>query len=129
MLLGAIVYMLTVSNTGSWALALFVSAVAGFGSGVLTALANRLVGIPTVVASLMVASGLYSINWLLLGKPNQYLHDAWTLPGVGSGFAGVTALLFWIVSLCIGVVVLLHFAGNTLWGLRLRALGENKVNS
>src|SRR5205807_5615025 len=92
-----------------------------------TAAVNKLVRVPTVVAGLLVSSALYSVTWLVLGRPNQFLDPMHTLIGNVSGVAGVGYLLLWLVLICsLTVAALVVFAGS-IWGLRTRAIGENPL--
>jgi len=124
---GAVAYAIATGSGYPPLIALFFSIVAGTIAGLCTGLINRLVKIPSVVAALLVASGMYSVNWLLLGKPNQFLTEQQTLVGNLPGIDGALALLFWLIGLVIAIGILLSFFAHTVWGLRARAIGENPL--
>jgi len=64
---------------------------------------------------------------LILAKPNQFLDSPYTLVGDVPGLTGVVhllALLGLISTFTVGCLVV--FAGS-IWGLRMRAIGENPL--
>lgn len=108
-------------------LAVFCSIAAGALAGSCTAAVNKLVKVPTVVSGLLVSSALYSITWLMLGKPNQFLDSPHTLVGDFSGVTAVIHLLVWLVIICAATVAGIVVFGGSIWGLRTRAIGENPL--
>jgi putative ABC transport system permease protein len=108
-------------------LALVAAAIAGAGAGVCTAIITRFVSIPSVVSGLLVSSALYSVNWLILGKPNLFLEPKLTLVGDISGISGTVILLFWLIFFCVAIIIGLSIFSGSIWGLRSRAIGENPL--
>jgi putative ABC transport system permease protein len=125
--LGACAYAKAVLNGVPPVIALLLAFCAGCMAGCCTAAVNRFVKIPPVVAGLLVSSGLYSVTWLLLGKPNQFLDSQFTLAGDVSGVAAAWRLLVWLILIATIVVMIVSAFGRCFWGLRLRALGENPL--
>lgn len=125
--LGASIYVkAAISGTPTMA-AIAAAIAAGALAGACTAAVNRLARVPTVVAGLLVSSALYSITWLILGRPNQFLDPAYTLVGNVTGAAGARLLLAWLVVICGLTVGLLVVFSGSVWGLRARAVGENPL--
>lgn len=125
--LGACFYAVAVGNGVTPVIGIVMAAVAGALAGSCTAGINKLVGVPTVVAGLLVSSSLYSLTWLLLGKPNQFLEPTLTLVGDVSGFVWAWHLLLWLCVICAITVILLNVFAGSIWGLRVRAIGENPL--
>jgi putative tryptophan/tyrosine transport system permease protein len=125
--LGACIYVKAASIGVSPLVAIAFSIAAGALAGSCTAAVNRFVRVPTVVAGLLVSSALYSVTWLVLGRPNQFLDPIHTLIGNVSGVAGVTYLLIWLILICSLTIAALVVFGGSIWGLRARAIGENPL--
>jgi putative ABC transport system permease protein len=125
--LGAAVFATAVNKGVTPFTALVVSFVAGAAAGSFTTFLNRTVRIPSVVAGLLVASSLYSISWLLMKRPNQFVDPGNTLIGDISGLAGVRDMAAWICALLFISSIFLWVLSQTIWGLRMRAIGENPL--
>lgn len=125
--LGATVYAQAAVHGIPLLLALLAAVVCGAAAGALTATANRFARLPTVVAGLAVASALYSINWLLLGKPNQFLDTQFTFGGSAGGMHSLLLLLLCALGAVVTIIVLLDLFSRSITGLRLRAIGENPL--
>lgn len=113
-----------------WApgISIVLSVVAGMVAGFVTSILNRLLKLPAVVAGLLVASALYSINLMILGMPYYPLDQRYSLIGnVPLLDGGYVFLLVWLVPLCTFVTVVLTLFAGTKWGLRARAIGENPL--
>jgi len=123
--LGAVAYVTAATAGHPMAVAVASAPLAGGLAGCCTALLHRLVGTPAVVAGMLVSSAAYSVAWLALGKPNQFLDPSLTFVGERSGEAAAWRLLVWLAAFTTAVVVFLAVLVNTVWGLRLRAIGEN----
>ena len=108
-------------------LCVIIAFVAGCFAGCCTAAVNRLAKIPSVVSGLLVSSALYSLSWMILGKPNQYLDSRLTLVGDVTGPVAAGHLLFWLFVITLIIVATVSVIGRSLWGLQLRALGENPL--
>lgn len=107
--------------------ALSVALLMGGIAGGVTAGVNRFAKVPSVVSGLLVASALYSCDWFLLSKPNQYLDKEMTLAGDRPDRLGILILLGWLLALLTVIVISLCLFANTSWGIRLRAIGENPL--
>jgi putative ABC transport system permease protein len=125
--LGACVYVKAVTFGMPLFLALFASILAGILAGMTTASLNKIIKIPTVVSGLLVSTGLYSLSWLLLGKPNQFLQPKFTFIGDITGINASFHLFLWFVVFVILILFLLKIFGDSIWGLKLRAIGENHL--
>jgi putative ABC transport system permease protein len=123
--IGGAVYVEAIGNAAPQLAAVAAAALFGALAGCVTAGINRWGRVPSVVAGLLTSSGLYSVAWLLLGRPNRFIARSHTMVGDLSGATGAFGLLI-IVFISIGfVVTLLSFFSGSLWGLRLQAIGEN----
>lgn len=125
--LGAIGYVIAVINGIPAFLAIPISIILGTLAGVATALINRFFQVPAIVAGLLMSSALYSLNWLLLGKPNQFLRPELTLIGNVPGESGAWYLLILISIACLIVVITLSILSHSTLGIRIRGIGENSL--
>lgn len=107
--------------------ALGLALLSGVVAGLITAFLNRAVRIPAIVAGLVVSLSLFSASWLLLGKPNLFLDSQKTLMGDLLGIDSSRMLLEWLLVFCATVVGLMICFSQSIWGLRLRAIGENPL--
>lgn len=96
-------------------------------AGICTAAVNTLARVPTVIAGLLVSSALYSVTWLFMGKPNQFIDPELTLVGNVSGATAAWFLLVWLAVIWLLIIVALTIAADSMWGLRIRAIGENPL--
>jgi len=106
-----------------WAALLGISS--GFALGIITASFNKFLKIPAIIAGLITSTATYSLGWLILDKPNQPLN------GSGEFFSynmTTNSVLLCVVLLLLLAVILFLFNlfGSSIWGLKLRALGENE---
>jgi putative ABC transport system permease protein len=125
--LGGCAYAKAVLHGAPPVIALILAIFAGCLAGCCTAAVNRFARIPPVVAGLLVSSGLYSVTWMVLGKPNQFLDSQFTLVGDVTGVAAALRLLVWLIFITGLIVMTISTLGRSFWGLRLRALGENPL--
>jgi len=125
--IGACFYVKAVGLGASPLFALLSSIVGGVLAGFVTAALNKLIRIPTVVAGLLTSAALYSLSWLVLGKPNQFLDPNFTLIGDVGGFTGALQLTCWLLAFSVSAIILLAVFGETFWGLKARAIGENPL--
>lgn len=103
----------------------------GFAAGYLTATLNVRFGILNILAGILVAIGLYSINLRVMGGPNAPLLGQRT---IFSGLNGFGVPSFWLTPLLAGaIVVTVKFALDlflsTGVGLAMRAAGANPAMS
>jgi putative ABC transport system permease protein len=109
-----------------WA-SLCLAALAGGCAGLTTAGVNKVLRVPSVVAGLLVSTALYSASLLVLGKPNQFL-PVEVLFGRSATNDEVTMRSALInISVVSTATVLLALGSRTLYGIRLRAVGENPL--
>lgn len=125
--LGGATYVVTANAGVPPLLSILLAVLAGGLAGSCTAAVNRFARVPAVVAGLLVALGLYSASWLLLGKPNAFLPAALTLIGAIPGPHGALHLLVWLLAFCGIILILLAVFANSIWGLRARAIGDNPL--
>ena len=126
-ILGACVFVKAVPFGTPILLCIFLSITSGVLAGFTTAALNKFLRIPSVVAGLLVSISLYSVCWLLLGKPNQFLNPVNTLVGDVIGpLAAITFFIWLLFFLVLTITILAVFAG-TIWGHRIRAIGENPL--
>ena len=123
--LGGCAYV-TVAMSG-WGVfpAIIAALVAGMLAGFVTAALNQLIKIPTVISGLLVSTALYSISWMLLGKPNQFLETKYTLVGNSYNIDASWGLFLWLALFLLISISFLSIFGQSIWGLRIRAIGEN----
>jgi putative ABC transport system permease protein len=126
--LGAAVAVVMILNFGwnPW-LATVLAAAAGFCAGLVTAFLNVRYGILHILAGILVAIALYSINLRIMGGPNKSLIGA---PSVFSAFQGLGVPSYIVdpVLLCVIAVlfkVLLDLFLATGIGMAMRAAGTN----
>jgi putative tryptophan/tyrosine transport system permease protein len=125
--IGAAIYVKAVGSGFSPALAIIFSIAAGAMGGCCTAIITQFIKVPSVVAGLLVSSAFYSINWLILGKPNQFLEPSMTLVGDVPGLMGTWGLLIWLTLFCLIVILGLDLFSKSIWGIRTRAIGQNPI--
>jgi putative ABC transport system permease protein len=109
-----------------WA-ATFGAIAAGFGAGFITALLNVRFGILHILAGILVAIALYSINLRIMGGPNLPLLGAQT---VFSPLQGWSVPAYMLSPIMLGIIVLLVKAALDLFlhtgiGISMRAAGAN----
>ncbi|MBS0203956.1 MAG: hypothetical protein JSS49_13710 [Planctomycetes bacterium] len=122
--LGAVAFVTIMGLHGNWLFAMGMAALAGALAGTVTAFVNQWFRVAPVIASLVTSTGLYSICWFILRKPNQFVETKWTLTGPLSGTVPSLILCSAVgLTVAAGVAVLAIF-GSSLLGLRLRAVGE-----
>ena len=108
-------------------LAILFAFFAGSLCGVVTGSLNRFIKIPPVISGLMMSIALYSVGWKILGKPNQFLENTQTLVGNVTGEKYNIELLCYLAVIVVAVIFLLNIFSETIWGLRIKAVGENPV--
>ncbi|MEO9850186.1 MAG: hypothetical protein ABJH72_09710 [Reichenbachiella sp.] len=127
--LGGCVYVQLTSVGVPAVLAILISILCGFIAGLGTSLLNQVIRIPAFIAGLLMSGALYSINWLLLGKPNQYA-EATQMMGHWLSGREYNHYLILISTLCLAsIIFILKTYGDSIWGLRIRAVGENNILS
>lgn len=115
--IGGAIFAKTLLMTQSLMLGLMLGFFASFICGVITVVVALKLKIPSLLASIIVMSALYSVSMRILGQPNMAL--------LGLDFAlPVTTLVYAILLI---FVVGLIFLLNTEFGLMFFALGKNKA--
>lgn len=127
--LGAAITAVCLTSGANPFLSALAAAVAGAAAGLLTAGLHIVLGIPVVLAGLVMSIGLFSVTLHVLGSPTVSLIDAETIfanvapPGVGMDTVQICVLAI-IVSFVLGMFA---FFLRTELGLALRASGVNSV--
>lgn len=119
-----------VALSGHPVLAIFAAIGSGIASGFVTALLQTKMGIESLLAGIIVNTGLYTINIMIMGKSTLSLNDTttvftWAKSALADTFLApyyklVVALVFMLI-----VVVLLLLFLRTRLGLSIRATGNN----
>ncbi len=111
-------------------LATIVAFVGGLACGAITGLLNTKLRIPALLAGILMMVGLYSVNLLIMGRPNIPLLRSVTIFDSVASWFGTTSstMLVIIVFVVIAVIVfmLLNWFLRTEIGLALRASGDNE---
>ena len=120
-----------VTIAGHPILALFAAMIAGVCSGFITAFLQTRLGVESILAGIIVNTGLYTINLMVMGLSSNV-----SIFGVDTIFTlmkGISDSSFWatwhkliliaviVAIMCIGMVLFLH----TRLGLSIRATGDN----
>jgi putative ABC transport system permease protein len=85
--------------------------------------AITLVGVPPLLASLVVLGFAYTLNWQLLGSPLRTLSDSQTIFAHSSFQTEILVLLFLLLA-----IFIIRFFAETALGLKLRAIAENPAS-
>jgi len=107
---------------------IFAGIFAGFILGSITAILNKILKIPSIISGLIVSSASFSIGWIILNKPNQYLESNSEFFN-SSMLSNSYSLFFLLLVIVLIVIFLFQVFGKSIWGLRLRAIGENQFLS
>ena len=111
-------------------LAVIAAFVGGLACGAITGLLNTKLRLPALLAGILMMVGLYSVNLLIMGRPNIPLLRSITLfDSVALWFGTVRSPLLVIIVLAVIafiVFMLLNWFLHTEIGLTLRATGDNE---
>ncbi|MBA7701334.1 hypothetical protein ES703_110069 [subsurface metagenome] len=111
-------------------LATIAAFIGGLACGSITALLNTKLRLPALLAGILMMVGLYSVNLLIMGRPNVPLLRSVTMFDSVASLFGTerSTLLVIIVFAVIAVIVfmLLNWFLRTEIGLALRASGDNE---
>ena len=111
-------------------LATLVAFVGGLACGAITGLLNTKLRLPALLAGILMMVGLYSVNLLIMGRPNiPLLRSVTLLDSVAHLFGTVrSSVLVIIVLVVIAFIVfmILNWFLRTEIGLALRATGDNE---
>lgn len=121
----------TVAIAGHPILAIFAAILAGVLSGYITALLQTKLGVESILAGIIVNTGLYSINIFIMGKSILNLNTTTTVFTMVKDLLKGTPLESWsrlLVAVCFVAVVaiLLAIFLHTRLGLSIRATGDNE---
>lgn len=122
--------MLTVA--GHPFLALFAAMGSGILSGFVTAFLQTKMGIQSILAGIIVNTGLYTVNFLVMGsssKVNVFGTDtifAMAKKLSDASWYAATYKLIMVAAIVLVICLLLHWFLNTSLGLSIRATGDNE---
>lgn len=127
--LGGVVFGAWVGGGGGALAGLLVAAVVGALTGLTTYTVMHLLGLSLILASIIVGTGLFSLNLLILGQPNLNLFGTSNLVGSWTGMFGgdaVYASIAFSAVVAVTVFAVLALFLRTEFGLHLRASGMNQ---
>jgi putative ABC transport system permease protein len=111
-------------------LATILAFVCGLAAGSITGLLNTKLRLPALLSGILMMVGLYSVNLLIMGRPNTpLLRDITIFDSVASWFgtARSTILVIIVFAVIASVIfMLLNWFLRTEIGLALRASGDNE---
>lgn len=119
-----------VAINGHPVLAIFAAMGAGVLSGFVTALLQTKLGVESLLAGIIVNTGLYTVNIVVMGKSTLSLNDSTTVFTAlqellrDTPLYSVRKLLIALAFVAVAVLLLLLFL-NTRLGLSIRATGSN----
>lgn len=119
-----------VAISGHPFLAILAAMGAGVVSGFVTAILQTKLGVESLLAGIIVNTGLYTINILIMGKSTLNLNNSTTVFTMMKAFLADTPLADYyklivaLIFVVIVVVLMLLFLGTRL-GLSIRATGDN----
>ena len=121
----------TVSIAGHPILAIFAAMLAGILSGYITALLQTKLGVESILAGIIVNTGLYTINIFIMGKSILNLNKTTTVFTMVKDLLAGTPLENWsrflVAIVFVGIVaLLLALFLHTRLGLSIRATGDNE---
>jgi putative ABC transport system permease protein len=124
-IIGSCVYIKFVEIGCSTSISFLIAFFAGCFCGFSTGFINRYVKIPSVIAGLLMSVALYSVAWVILGKPNQFLENSKSLLGDMPTLEYNTYLFLIVLIFTLFSIFVLNIFSNSIWGIRIRAIGEN----
>jgi putative tryptophan/tyrosine transport system permease protein len=111
-------------------LATLAALIGGFACGAITGLLNTKLRVTALLAGVLMMVGLYSINLVIMGKPNTPLIRSITIFDMVAGFWGTTKSAMLVIYVLAAITLLTALALNwflhTEVGLALRASGDNE---
>ena len=121
----------TVAIAGHPILAVLAAMGAGVLSGYITALLQTKLGVESILAGIIVNSGLYTVNILIMGKSILNLNTTTTVFTLAKDLLAGTPLADWsrliVAVLFVAVIgILLALFLHTRLGLSIRATGDNE---
>ena len=124
---GIVSAIITVS--GHPVLSLGAAVMAGMTAGMITAILQTLLKVPSVLAGIITMTGLYSINLMILGgAPNLYFPRVDTIFTLAAQFLGDRYVkLIVLAAITVAISVIMVFFLSTQLGLSIRATGDNRA--
>ena len=111
-------------------LATIAAFIGGLACGSITGLLNTKLRLPALLAGILMMVGLYSVNLLIMGRPNiPLLRSVTMFDSVASWFGTTSSIILVIIVLAVIAVIvfmLLNWFLRTEIGLALRASGDNE---
>ena len=111
-------------------LATIAAFVGGLACGSITGLLNTKLRLPALLAGILMMVGLYSVNLLIMGRPNiPLLRDITVFDSVASWFGttrSITLVIIVFAVIAFVVFMILNWFLRTEIGLALRATGDNE---
>jgi len=111
-------------------LATIAAFIGGLACGAITGLLNTKLRIPALLAGILMMVGLYSVNLLIMGRPNiPLLRSVTMFDSIASWFGTTRSIILVIIVfavIAIIVFMLLNWFLRTEIGLALRASGDNE---
>ena len=111
-------------------LATLAAIVGGFFCGLITGLLNAKLRITALLAGILMMVGLYSVNLMIMGRPNIPLIRSITIFDSVASFLGTpknTMLIIGVLAVITGIfLIILNWFLDTQLGLALRATGDNE---
>ncbi|GAI41814.1 unnamed protein product, partial [marine sediment metagenome] len=111
-------------------LATIAAFIGGLACGSITALLNTKLRLPALLAGILMMVGLYSVNLLIMGRPNiPLLRSVTMFDSVASLFGTERSIILVIIVFAVIAVIvfmLLNWFLRTEIGLALRASGDNE---
>ena len=109
-------------------LGLFLAVLAGAAAGCVTGFLQTKAGIHPILAGILTMSGLYTVNLTIMGGPNVSLIDSPKAYEyiVKAGLPKGSAKLLFILLLLAAVIGMLALFFKTVFGLCIRATGDNE---
>lgn len=120
-----------ITIAGHPVLALFAAMLAGICSGFITAFLQTRLGVESILAGIIVNTGLYTINLMVMGLSSNV--SIFGVDTVFSLFKGISDSPFWtewskfiLIAIILTIICLcMYFFLNTRLGLSIRATGDN----
>jgi putative ABC transport system permease protein len=111
-------------------LATLAALIGGFACGAITGLLNTKLRVTALLAGVLMMVGLYSVNLVIMGKPNTPLIRSITIFDMVAEFWGTTKSAVLVIYVLAAITLLTALALNwflhTEVGLALRASGDNE---
>ena len=122
---GAVCVLLVLNGCPVWA-AMAAAVAAGMLAGMATGLLHTACGIPPILAGILTQLALYSVNLMVMGKPNINFFKEKTIFTAAEAMPGGFGSLLQAAAITAVLCVLLVLFLRTQLGLSLRATGDNR---